>query len=197
MRDRDVRIRGDSFPPCTREREHGKGSSDQGHRRNRPRSIGRWNHERRSGIFAVGAVRKPDCCHLDPRLGSQFLLPHDVKTGRELAARGFAFIAANTRMHDLGTVAAGVQEGKSGSAAEHTGVGTASKRVTLPRGSPCQRPRVKKVVLAGHSARTTAVQTYQAEKQDSRVVGFVLASGRFRARYDSTDQEVLEQATHW
>lgn len=58
-----------------------------------------------------------------------------MKTGRELAARGVAFIAANTRMHDLGTVAAGVQEGKRGSAAEHTGVGTASKRVTLPRGS--------------------------------------------------------------
>jgi hypothetical protein len=44
--------------------------------------------------------------------GVNFYYPTYVKIGRELAARGFAFIAVNTRMHDLGTVAAGVDGGK-------------------------------------------------------------------------------------
>jgi pimeloyl-ACP methyl ester carboxylesterase len=35
----------------------------------------------------------------------------------------------------------------------------------------------KQAVLVGHSAGATAVRTYQAQTQDTRVVGVVLASG--------------------
>lgn len=53
----------------------------------------------------------------------------------------------------------------------------------------------KKVVLVGHSAGWAAVRKYQAEKQDRRVVGVVLASGAVRAETRPTDWEQLAQAT--
>jgi len=53
----------------------------------------------------------------------------------------------------------------------------------------------KEVVLVGHSAGWSAVRRYQAEKQDRRVVGVVLASGAVRADTRPTDPEQLAQAT--
>jgi len=53
----------------------------------------------------------------------------------------------------------------------------------------------RKVVLVGHSAGWAAVRAYQAEKQDRRVVGLVLASGAVRAETRPTDPELLAQAT--
>jgi pimeloyl-ACP methyl ester carboxylesterase len=53
----------------------------------------------------------------------------------------------------------------------------------------------KKVILVGHSAGWAAVRSYQAEKQDSRVVGVVLASGAVRADTRPTDREQLAEAT--
>jgi pimeloyl-ACP methyl ester carboxylesterase len=53
----------------------------------------------------------------------------------------------------------------------------------------------KKVVLVGHSAGWAAVRKYQAETQDERVVGVVLASGAVRAETRPTDPDQLAQAT--
>jgi hypothetical protein len=52
----------------------------------------------------------------------------------------------------------------------------------------------KGVVLAGHSAGSTYVRTYQAEKQDPRVVGIVYASGGIRPVTKPPDPELLAQA---
>ena len=51
------------------------------------------------------------------------------------------------------------------------------------------------VVLVGHSAGTTAVQAYQAETQDRRVLGLVIASGRVQPNTTPPDPERLAQAT--
>jgi pimeloyl-ACP methyl ester carboxylesterase len=52
----------------------------------------------------------------------------------------------------------------------------------------------KKVVLVGHSAGATAVQSYQAETQDTRVVGVVLASGNVRADTRVPDPQWIARA---
>jgi len=52
----------------------------------------------------------------------------------------------------------------------------------------------KRVVLVGHSAGATAVRSYQAQTQDTRVVGVVLASGNVRADTRVPDPELLAQA---
>jgi len=54
----------------------------------------------------------------------------------------------------------------------------------------------KQVVLVGHSACAWAVRVYQAEKQDGRVVGLVMASGGIRpAKKEPLDPEMVAQAT--
>jgi len=52
----------------------------------------------------------------------------------------------------------------------------------------------KKVVLVGHSAGATAVQTYQAQTQDTRVAGVVLASGNVRPDTRVPPPEFVAQA---
>jgi pimeloyl-ACP methyl ester carboxylesterase len=53
----------------------------------------------------------------------------------------------------------------------------------------------KQVLLVGHSAGATAVRTYQAQTQDTRVVGVVLASGTVRPDTRVPGPELLAQAT--
>jgi len=50
------------------------------------------------------------------------------------------------------------------------------------------------VVLVGHSAGATAVQLYGAQRQDDRVAGIVLASGRFRPGTAPVDSARLKEA---
>jgi hypothetical protein len=50
------------------------------------------------------------------------------------------------------------------------------------------------VVLVGHSAGWAAVRGDQAEKQDQRVVGVVLASGQVRAETQPPDPDQLAEA---
>jgi pimeloyl-ACP methyl ester carboxylesterase len=126
--------------------------------------------------------------------GVNFYYPTYVKIGRELAARGFAFIAVNTRMHDLGTVAAGFHGEKRIRGGVYWGRYSDQARDISAWIAFANDRGYKQVVLAGHSAGTTAVQTYQAAKQDSRVAGLVLASGRFQPVTTPTDQEMLAEA---
>jgi pimeloyl-ACP methyl ester carboxylesterase len=114
--------------------------------------------------------------------------------GRALAERGYTCITANTRMHDIGNVEAWRGEkrirggGYWGLASEEVLDLAAWIDFAQDRG-------FKQVVLVGHSAGWTAVRTYQAKKQDQRVVGVILASGGVQADTGPPDPEQLAQAT--
>jgi pimeloyl-ACP methyl ester carboxylesterase len=108
--------------------------------------------------------------------GVNFYEPTYVAIGRALAERGYTCIAGNTRMHDLGNVEAwrGNKRirggGYWGLAGDEVRDLAAWVDFAVERG-------FMRVVLVGHSAGAAAVRIYEAEKQDPRVVGVVLASG--------------------
>ena len=114
--------------------------------------------------------------------------------GRALAERGYTCITANTRMHDLGNVA-GWRGEKRIRGGGYWGVASEEVRDLAAWIDFAEDRGFKKVVLVGHSAGWAAVRRYQAEKQDGRVVGVVLASGAVRAETRPTDPEQLAQAT--
>jgi pimeloyl-ACP methyl ester carboxylesterase len=125
--------------------------------------------------------------------GVNFYQPTYVKIGRALAESGYTCITANTRMHDLGNVAwRGEKRIRGGG---YWGVASEEVRDLAAWIDFAEDRGFKKVVLVGHSAGWAAVRRYQAEKQDSRVVGVVLASGAVRAETRPTDPEQLAQAT--
>jgi pimeloyl-ACP methyl ester carboxylesterase len=126
--------------------------------------------------------------------GVNFYQPTYVQIGRALAERGYTCITGNTRMHDIGNVAVGRGEkrirggGYWGVASEEVRDLAAWIDFAADRG-------FKKVVLVGHSAGWAAVRSYQAEKQDERVIGLVLASGGVRADAGPPDPEQFAEAT--
>jgi len=126
--------------------------------------------------------------------GVNFYYPTYVMIGRALAERGYTCITANTRMHDLGNVA-GWRGGKRIRGGGYWGVASEEVRDLAALIDFAEDRGFKKVVLVGHSAGWAAVRLYQAEKQDPRVVGVVLASGAVRADTRPTDPEQLAQAT--
>jgi pimeloyl-ACP methyl ester carboxylesterase len=126
--------------------------------------------------------------------GVNFYYPSYVKIGRALAERGYACLTANTRMHDIGTIAAfrGDERIRGGG---YWGV-TSDQDHDLDAWISFAIERgFKDVVLAGHSAGSTAVRGYQAAKQDARVVGMVHASGAIRPVNRPADPDLLAQAT--
>jgi len=127
--------------------------------------------------------------------GSQlnFYDPSYVKIARELAARGFTTISGNTRMHDLGTLAA-MRDGQRVRGGVYWGRNSEQVRDLAAWIDFAISRSFKGVILAGHSAGTTAVQTYQAETRDSRVLGMVIASGRVQPNTSPPDPERLAQA---
>ena len=126
--------------------------------------------------------------------GVNFYSPTYVMIGRALAERGYTCIIANTRMHDLANVA-GWRRGKRIRGGGYWGVASEEVRDLAVWIDFATDRGFKKVVLVGHSAGWAAVRSYQAEKQDRRVVGVVLASGAVRAETRPTDPEQLAQAT--
>jgi pimeloyl-ACP methyl ester carboxylesterase len=126
--------------------------------------------------------------------GVNFYYPTYVKIARALAERGYACITANTRMHDLGTVA-GYRGGKRIRGGGYWGVASEEVRDVAAWIDFAEARGFKQVVLVGHSAGWAAVRLYQSEKQDRRVVGVVLASGAVRAETRPTDPDQLAQAT--
>ena len=111
--------------------------------------------------------------------GVNFYYPTYVTIARELARRGLTTITANTRMHDLGNIAAfrGDTRIRGGS---YWGITSEQVRDLAAWIQLAKDRGFDRVVLVGHSAGATAVQTYASATQDARVVGIVLASGRFR-----------------
>ena len=125
--------------------------------------------------------------------GVNFYQPTYVNIGRALAERGYTCITANTRMHDLGNVA-GYRDGKRIRAGGYWGVASEEVRDLAAWIDFAEERGFKQVVLAGHSAGWAAVRSYQAEKQDPRVVGVVLASGAVQAETRPTDTNQLAEA---
>ena len=126
--------------------------------------------------------------------GVNFYSPTYVMIGRALSERGYTCITVNTRMHDLGNVA-GHRNGKRIRGGGYWGVASEQVMDIAAWVNFAEQQGLKKVVLVGHSAGWAAVRAYQAEKQDSRVVGLVLASGMIWAERKPPDPELLAQAT--
>jgi len=125
--------------------------------------------------------------------GVNFYSPTYLTIARELAMRGLTTITVNTRMHDLGNVA-----GYHGETRIRGGSywGATSEQVRDLAGwiDFAKQRGFNRVVLVGHSAGATAVQLYQAQRQDDRVAGLVLASGRFRPGTAPVDSARLKEA---
>jgi pimeloyl-ACP methyl ester carboxylesterase len=126
--------------------------------------------------------------------GANFYSPTYVKIGRAIAERGYTCITANTRMHDIGTVA-GWREEKRIRGGGYWGVASEQARDLAAWIDFAADRGFEKVVLVGHSAGWAAVRSYQAGQQDRRVVGVVLASGAVQADNRPPDPEQLTQAT--
>jgi pimeloyl-ACP methyl ester carboxylesterase len=99
-----------------------------------------------------------------------------ILIGRELATLGYPVISGNTRGHDISAFAWRT------SGAMPTGGGAAWERLEEAPYDVAAWVEVAAglgsggVVLVGHSAGAQKVVLYQAERQDSRIVGVVLAS---------------------
>jgi pimeloyl-ACP methyl ester carboxylesterase len=128
--------------------------------------------------------------------GVNFYYPTYTMIGRALAERGYTGITVNTRMHDLANAQGWRGEkrirggGYWGLASEQVRDIAAWIDFAVDRG-------FKQVVLVGHSAGWAAVKQYQAETQDPRVVGLVIASGTVRVGKDPDppDPAQLAEAT--
>jgi pimeloyl-ACP methyl ester carboxylesterase len=125
--------------------------------------------------------------------GVNFYSPTYVAIGRALAGRGYTTISANTRMHDLGNVAT-YHLGKRIRAGGYWGIASDEVRDLAAWVDFAEQQGFRRVVLVGHSAGWAAVRSYQAQKQDSRVIGVVLASGAVRAETRPTDPDQLAEA---
>jgi pimeloyl-ACP methyl ester carboxylesterase len=108
--------------------------------------------------------------------GVNFYSPSYVSTGRAFAERGYTFIAVNTRMHDLANVE-GYKNGKRVRGGGYWGIASEQTKDISGWIDFAASKGFKKIILVGHSAGAAAVRIYLSEKQDSKVLGLVLASG--------------------
>jgi pimeloyl-ACP methyl ester carboxylesterase len=152
------------------------------------------------GIVSGGAIFTPPRNSAKPVAiiwihgwGVNFYEPTYVAIGRALAEGGYTCISGNTRMHDLGNVEAW-RWGKRIRGGGYWGVTSEEVRDLAAWVDFADERGFKHVVLVGHSAGAEAVRWYEAEKQDARVVGVVLASGGIGAG-GPTDGDQLAQAT--
>jgi pimeloyl-ACP methyl ester carboxylesterase len=128
--------------------------------------------------------------------GINFYSPTYVNIGRALAERGYMCITGNTRMHDLANVM-GERNGKRIRGGGYWGIATDEVKDLAGWVNFASERGFKRVVLVGHSAGWSAVKTYQALRQDPRIVGVVIASGAVQAETRSTDSDQLAQATQF
>ena len=125
------------------------------------------------GLHHTGALFRPAT---DPRPlallwvhggGQHFYFPTYLRIGLALARRGYPFLSANTRGHDYN------------SRWDHFELAPLDLAAWLDRLEALGYPRV---VLLGHSFSGWRVASYQAERQDPRVRGLVIASTPLRKR---------------
>ena len=111
---------------------------------------------------------------------SRFYAPAQVRIGRELAKAGYVFVTGNNRGHHLGTNL--LRRGGPLLGGDQLLGGTLWERFEdAPRDIGAwvtftMSLDVQGVVLIGHSYGGLKIVQYQAQRQDPRVVGLVLAS---------------------
>ena len=123
--------------------------------------------------------------------GANFYQPSYVVIGRALAQRGVTTVVANTRMHDIANVQQ-YRDGRRIRGGGYWGIPSEQVKDIAAWISVLEKQGFNRVVLVGHSAGWAAVRAYQAARQDSRVVGLVLASGQIQP--PQPDQQLLKQA---
>jgi pimeloyl-ACP methyl ester carboxylesterase len=126
--------------------------------------------------------------------GVNFYYPTYTMIGRHLAEHGVATLVVNTRMHDIGTVAA-YRFGRRVRGGGYWGIPSEETRDVAAWIRLAERRGFSKVVLAGHSAGWAPVVRYQATSRDPRVAGLILASGAVQPLHPERDEELLRQAT--
>lgn len=125
--------------------------------------------------------------------GVNFYEPSYVAIGRALAQHGYTVIDGNTRMHDLGNVAAR-RGGKRIRGGGYWGAASEEPRDIAAWIELAEANGFRRVVLVGHSAGWGAVRSYVAQVQDPRVVGLVLASGSVQPDLRTSDADQLREA---
>ena len=125
--------------------------------------------------------------------GVNFYEPSYIAIGRALAQQGYTVVDGNTRMHDLGNVAAN-RGGRRIRGGGYWGVASEEPRDISAWIEIAETNGFKQVVLAGHSAGWGAVRTYIANVQDPRVVGLVLASGAVQPDLRTSEPDQLREA---
>jgi len=128
--------------------------------------------------------------------GANFYSPTYVMIGRALAERGLTTLTVNTRMHDIGNVQQ-YRFGKRIRGGGYWGVPSEQTRDIAAWIDFAETQGFMRTVLVGHSAGWAAVRAYQAERQDERVIGLVLASGQIRPASGAADQQLIAQATQF
>jgi len=125
--------------------------------------------------------------------GVNFYSPTYITIGRAIAARGFPCIVGNTRLHDLGTIE-GYKWGKRIRGGGYWGIASDEVHDLAAWIDFADSQGFKQVILVGHSAGWAAVRRYQAEKQDTRVIGLISASGSLYPDTREVDSAQLVQA---
>jgi pimeloyl-ACP methyl ester carboxylesterase len=126
--------------------------------------------------------------------GANFYTPSYVGIGRALAERGFPTISVNTRMHDIGNVEKYTLLGKRVRGGGYWGITSEDERDIAAWIDYAQQLGYSRVVLVGHSAGWASVAHYQADSQDRRVAGVVLASPGVGYSPQPDDPQLLAQA---
>ena len=126
--------------------------------------------------------------------GANFYTPSYVGIGRALGADGFLTISVNTRMHDIGNVERYTAMGKRVRGGGYWGVASEDASDIAGWINYAEQLGYTRVVLVGHSAGWASVARYQADSQDSRVVGLVFASPAVRYAPEPADPDLVAQA---
>jgi pimeloyl-ACP methyl ester carboxylesterase len=124
--------------------------------------------------------------------GTNFYDPAYARIARALAERGVTTFTVNTRMHDLGTSATHVQ-GRRVRGGGYWGVTSEQTRDIEAWMDVVAAHGFARVVLVGHSAGWPAAAIYQAERQDPRVQGMVLASGPVQPLEPPSDAALITE----
>jgi len=126
--------------------------------------------------------------------GVNFYSPTYISIGRAIAERGYTCLLVNTRMHDLGNVEGYTIFDKRLRGGGYWGVAGDEVRDIAAWVDFATLQGFKKIILVGHSAGWAAVRMYQAERQDIRVAGLVLASGAISPDSSPIDSSQYVQA---
>jgi dienelactone hydrolase len=125
--------------------------------------------------------------------GQNFYYPSYVQVGRLLAQKGFAFVTANTRMHDIGSFLSykGEVALRGGT---YWGIPSQVSADIKAWIDEMIKQGCERVILVGHSAGGSSVRAYQAMTNDTRVAGIVMASAAAGPSIRSRDTAILPTA---